>query len=88
MSINKTLTATLAVALSVTVASCGGNKNNAENPESVAVTPAQTLIAQLDSVVKSGRFYFGHDVAAQCMAAAASLAFPFLTSPCDPRSYL
>lgn len=60
MSINKTITATLAVALSVTVASCGGSKNNAEIAEAQAATPAQRLIAQLDSVVKSGRFYFGH----------------------------
>ena len=39
--------------------SCGGNKKAAE-AETPELTPAQTLIAQLDSVVKSGRFLFGH----------------------------
>lgn len=52
---------TLAAA-AVMVTSCGGSKSNAnsENAEVAAVTPAQSLITRLDSVAKSGHYYFGH----------------------------
>ena len=43
----------------IALASCAGNKKAAET-ETPELTPAQTLIAQLDSVAKSGRFLFGH----------------------------
>lgn len=45
----------------IALTSCGGSKsaNNAEAPAD-SITPAQTLIAKLDSAVKSGHFYFGH----------------------------
>ncbi len=50
----------LVAALALTA--CGGNKSTSAQNEVVndSITPAQTLIAQLDSVVKSGHFYFGH----------------------------
>lgn len=42
--------------------SCGGNKkaSTEAEAEAQAATPAQNLIATLDSVAKSGHFYFGH----------------------------
>jgi mannan endo-1,4-beta-mannosidase len=52
----------LPLVAAMALVSCGGNKSTTSQ-ESVAadtVTPAQGLIAQLDSVVKSGHFYFGH----------------------------
>lgn len=51
----------LALAAGVALTSCGGRdkaSNEAENVDNL--TPAQTLIAQLDSVAKSDKFYFGH----------------------------
>ena len=44
------------------LASCGGSKSASDKDATAAdtITPAQTLISQLDSVVKSGHFYFGH----------------------------
>lgn len=50
---------TLAAAMMVT--SCGSGKSN-KNAETVTdtVTPAQSLITRLDSVAKSGHYYFGH----------------------------
>ena len=43
------------------VTSCGSGKSN-KNAETVTdtVTPAQSLITRLDSVAKSGHYYFGH----------------------------
>ena len=40
--------------------SCGNAKSVTDSTDAASVTPAQTLIAQLDSVSRSGRFYFGH----------------------------
>lgn len=40
--------------------SCGGNKKAEQKEEAPALTPAQTLIATLDSVTTSGKFLFGH----------------------------
>ena len=48
------------LAAGVALTSCGGNKKADKENIAETVTPAQELIAQLDSVVKSGRFYFGH----------------------------
>ena len=39
---------------------CGNAKSVTDSTDAASVTPAQTLIAQLDSVSRSGRFYFGH----------------------------
>lgn len=49
------------IVAAMALVACGGKSNKAQ-VEVVAdsITPAQTLIAQLDSVVKSGHFYFGH----------------------------
>lgn len=44
----------------IALTSCGGQKGQSEASEPAAVSPAATLIAQLDSVVESGKFYFGH----------------------------
>ncbi|MDE6116214.1 MAG: glycoside hydrolase family 26 protein [Duncaniella sp.] len=46
----------------IALTACTGNKSDNSRAEEAddSVTPAQTLIAQLDSVVKSGHFYFGH----------------------------
>ena len=48
------------LAAGVALTSCGGGKNTEKENMAEQITPAQELIAQLDSVVKSGRFYFGH----------------------------
>jgi len=50
----------LVAALALTA--CGGNKSTSAQNDTVndSITSAQTLIAQLDSVVKTGHFYFGH----------------------------
>ena len=45
-------------ALAVMLASCSAEKRTTQEP--AAQTPAQALIARMDSVAKSGRFYFGH----------------------------
>lgn len=42
------------------LASCGGQKAQNEAAVENEATPAQGLVSQLDSVVKSGKFYFGH----------------------------
>lgn len=48
------------LAAGVVITSCGGSKKAETENVVEEVTPAQSLIQQLDSVVKSGRFYFGH----------------------------
>lgn len=49
----------LALAAGLVLTSCGSTKQK-ETVAEETVTPAQTLIARLDSVVASGSFYFGH----------------------------
>lgn len=49
----------LAVAAIAVLASCSSSKKD-EVAEADDATPAQELFAQLDSVAKSGHFYFGH----------------------------
>lgn len=45
----------------LSLSSCGGNKAaSTAAEETPSLTPAQTLLAQLDSVAQSGHFYFGH----------------------------
>ena len=50
----------LMLAAGVALTSCGGSKKTDRENVDEQLTQAQTLIAQLDSVVKSGKFYFGH----------------------------
>lgn len=54
----KKIIPTLSVAL--LFISCGNNTKNSSIAENVSITPAAQLIAQLDSVVNVGQFYFGH----------------------------
>lgn len=49
----------IVVSALVLLASCGSGKKS-ETAEEETATPAEALFAQLDSVAKSGRFYFGH----------------------------
>ena len=51
---------TLIIAAAVALTACGSGKTSTETSTSETVTPADELIARLDSVVKSGQFYFGH----------------------------
>lgn len=44
----------------IVLTACGGNKKAESQSEETVITPAQTLIATLDSVANSGHFYFGH----------------------------
>ncbi|WP_300503766.1 glycoside hydrolase family 26 protein [uncultured Duncaniella sp.] len=46
------------LAASLALMGCGSSKT--ENKEAPATTPAQTLIERLDSVSRTGHFYFGH----------------------------
>lgn len=48
-------------ATTLIMSSCGGKTGaNASAVDTDSITPAQTLIAKLDSTVKSGHYYFGH----------------------------
>ena len=53
----KTIIQVLAAGMLLT--SCAGGKN-AQKEETAAQTPAESMIALLDSTSKSGKFYFGH----------------------------
>lgn len=53
----KTIISMLAAGLMLS--SCAGNKTG-KAEETEAITPAASLIAQLDSTSKAGKFYFGH----------------------------
>lgn len=44
----------------VALTACGGGKKVAEQQPETEITPAQSLLATLDSVADSGHFYFGH----------------------------
>ena len=50
----------LSLIAGVALVSCGNNKKAETTSAVETMTPAETLIAQLDSVSKSGSFYFGH----------------------------
>ncbi len=57
---NKPIIAAAAVAVVMSAASCSGAKKTAETPAEPETTPAQELIARLDSTVQSSKFFFGH----------------------------
>lgn len=48
----------LIILAAISLTGCGGKKQTDTAPENV--TPAQALIAKMDSVVLNGQFYFGH----------------------------
>ncbi|MDO4319607.1 MAG: glycosyl hydrolase [Bacteroidales bacterium] len=48
------------IAAAAVMTACSGKKTQQETEEPATVTPAQTLIARLDSTVNAGKFYFGH----------------------------
>lgn len=52
----------LAIAAGITLAtaSCGNSGKTTAETETAETTPAQELIARLDSTVASGKFFFGH----------------------------
>ncbi|MDE6511463.1 MAG: beta-mannosidase, partial [Muribaculaceae bacterium] len=49
----------LMLAAGVLLSSCAGSKKE-KAEEAEAITPAASLISQLDSTSKAGKFYFGH----------------------------
>lgn len=54
---------TLMAAVALALTACGGHSGKAVADDASAdsaATPAQTLIARLDSTVKSGHYYYGH----------------------------
>ncbi len=55
-------TSYIKLSAALALVSCGSNgkQSDAAVAETDSVTPAQELIAQLDSASRSGRFYFGH----------------------------